>query len=485
MSSLRVLLLSALSGHLLSGGVAAAADPPAVPSIAPAVSRQPDSAAPAPEVKARPADQPAAASPPPDAAIVALRQQLEELKQEVEMQKALVEATTGDAEAATKEAMFRIYGWTDMGFGKIWTKPHDVVSALAPTTAGSFTLGNINVYLDFQPTEKWSSLVELRYTNLPNGTPSISSTTGPGQPNSTLVGDYNAPIPWTITKLGGVIIERAYIQYRHNDAIQLRVGQFLTPFGIWNVDHGAPTLIALALPVFMIQQLFPRTQIGLQVLGSTHAGNWEFGYAGYISNGRTAGEVDPTDDKMFGGRLYGRTNRPWRLQVGVSGLTGRYSDKQTKFTGIVPPTFTTVETTAYREIDLGLDVSLDVGPLRVRSELSRGQYVYEAGKRPADMISGVGARAANSVQLDWYLLTAYRLPWLNLEPYFYGEAYKWPTTFGDGYVDLSVGLNIYFTPVAQLRFQYVENLFFKDFSGLTRDAGQDKKLVFARLVLGF
>jgi hypothetical protein len=238
------------------------------------------------------------------------------------------------------------------------------------------------------------------------------------------------------------------------------------------------------LPVFMVQQLFPRTQIGVQVLGSTHVGNWELGYTGYISNGRTVGEVDKTEDKMLGGRLHARTNRPWRFQVGLSGLTGRFSNSKTTVTSFAPISFADVETLAYREIDLGLDLSLDIGRLRLRSELSRGEYIYEAGKRPANMFTP-GVWSPNYVMADWYVLAAYHLPWLNLEPYLYGEALKWPVFLGDGYVDLSAGLNIYFTPVAQLRIQYVKQYYYKDLSGLTRDPGQDKQLVFLRLVLGF
>lgn len=395
------------------------------------------------------------------------------------MQKALAETTA--AEAATKEQTLRLYGWMDMGMTRLWGQPGDLPSVLPAAQAASFAVGNINLYFDFQPTEHWSSMLELRFTNQPDGDVSFNQLT----PVSTSYVDSGAPIPWSFTKLGGVVLERAYIQYRHNDLLQLRLGQFLTPFGIWNVDHGAPTLIAMALPVFMVQLLFPRTLIGIEALGNTQVGNWDLGYVAHVSNGRTLYQHDPTNDKAFGGRIYGRTSRPYRIQLGASAYWGRYSEVTTTLKFVPQVSFSSMEVTAFDELDLGLDLSLDAGPLRFRTELSRGQYVYETGKRPPDVLGAPGAKTADSVQLDWYGLLAYRLPVWGLEPYLYFEYYKWPSGAGDGYVAPSAGLNIYVTPSAQLRFQYIEHYFYSDLSNWTRLHDRDKKIAIFRLVLGF
>jgi len=332
----------------------------------------------------------------------------------------------------------------------------------------------------------------VRFTNIPDGDDAAGYPGFPGVPptpynrTSTQYNDFGATIPWSYVHLGGIVLERAQIQYRWSDALQFRIGQFLTPFGIWNVDHGTPTLIALGMPVFMVQQLFPTTQIGAQVLGSLHVDDWELGYNFYVSNGRTPAAIDYTADKAFGGRVFGRTSHPYRLQIGLSGFTGRFSDTQRNVTSFAPYTIASTEVTAYREIDVGADVSLDIGPLRIRSELSRGQYVYEQWKRPWDFLSPTpGAQVADSVQLDWYALVAYRLPVWNLEPYLYFEYFKWPTGLGDGYIAPSAGLNIYFTAAAQLRLQYIQNLFYKDMTNFTRQPDYEKKVVMARLVLGF
>ena len=234
----------------------------------------------------------------------------------------------------------------------------------------------------------------------------------------------------------------------------------------------------------MIQLLFPVVQIGVEAVGNTQVGEWDLGYAAYVSNGRTPYQVDPTDDKMLGGRVTARTRRPWGLQLGLSGLTGRFSQKQTNVISLAPLDFSDTELSAYREVDLGADVSLDVGRLRVRSELTRGQYVYEAGKRPIALGPFPNAKAANNIQLDWYLLTAYRLPWLNLEPYLSYERFQFRSGLGEGYMSLSGGLNVYFTPAAQLRLQYRYDLFLQDL-WVVKTSPQDNRLFMARIVLGF
>ena len=468
----RRLLASVAIADLLMVGLAFGAAPPEDQATAAA-----PAAAPAAELRAP------APPPPPDPAIADLKRQMNALKEEVQTQRALLETTGGDQEAAAKEAPLRIYGWMDAGLNKTWVGNQNVLGFLVGTKAANFAVGNINLYFDFQPFERWSSLVEVRFTNLPDG--SVTFLSNPPSLLNTTVFDYGAPLPWSFATLGGLILERAYIQYRHNDLLQVRVGQFLTPFGIWNVDHGTPTLIALALPVFMVQLLFPPAQMGVEALGDSPVGDWDFGYMAYISNGRMPHQVDQTNDKTFGGRLYARTSRPWRLQLGVSGLTGRFSDKAIAVTSVKPVIFSETEITAYREVDLGADLSLDIGHLRVRSEFSRGQYVYEEGKRPADNYGPLGSKVANNVMMDWYLLAAYRLPWLNLEPYLYYEYFQWRTGLGAGYMAVSGGLNVYFTPAAQLRLQYIDDVFFEDLSNFKRSAPQDNKLFIARIVLGF
>ena len=43
----------------------------------------------------------------------------------------------------------------------------------------------------------------------------------------------------------------------------MRVGQFLTPYGIWNVDQGMPMLILLYRPFLRASEMFPEHRLGV------------------------------------------------------------------------------------------------------------------------------------------------------------------------------------------------------------------------------
>jgi hypothetical protein len=102
---------------------------------------------------------------------------------------------------------------------------------------------------------------------------------------------------------GAIILERAQIEWSGAEWLNVKAGYWFTPYGIWNIDHGSPTLIALNEPQFVVFEGFPARQVGIDVNGLFHATAWDFEYHAYVSNGRTLGQQDLTDDKMIGGRL--------------------------------------------------------------------------------------------------------------------------------------------------------------------------------------
>jgi hypothetical protein len=65
---------------------------------------------------------------------------------------------------------------------------------------------------------------------------------------------------------------------------------------------------------------------------------------------------------------------------------------------------------------------------------------------------------ADSMRLGTYLVVAYRLPWLGLEPLVMVEWLRYPVPralpVGEGVLMGSVGLNAYFSPATMLRTQF-------------------------------
>lgn len=444
------------------------------------------------------ADQPTesrAAADPGDDSLPALRQRINELGARVEQQAAELQAqkASTDVTAAVSdgdngaESALRFYGFADMGLQRMMPRRSSALNGITPSKETTFVLGNINLYMDAQPSRDWGALVELRFTNYPNGAeigcgPSMGNCR---RQNTDVYDTTSASGGWSRVRWGSVVLERAYLEWHRSDLFTVRAGSFLTPFGIWNIDHGTPTLISLMLPQFEVNELFPLRQLGVEVLGNLHRGPWELGYFAYVSNGRTSAEVDFTDDKMLGGRLYAVLHQPFRLAFGLSGLAGRYSDQERMVASLLPYKIRRHELVAYWEQAGGVDFSLDVGALRVRSEFAIRRVAYDQGKR--DLNYGQpGVYNPDRLEWDNYWLFAYQLPWAGLEPFVYMEIYRLPTFVSEGVLSPSVGFNIHFTASAQLKTQYSYGKF-ADLPDITSDrsSSHNYHLIGTRLVLAY
>lgn len=168
--------------------------------------------------------------------------ELQELKARLDAQQAEIEALTSGTETAEKQPRLRFYGFADAGINKVFGA-NSFLDAILPSRANTFVMGNINLYLHAQPTESWTVMIETRPTNAPNGD-GLAANPGQGYEQvNTNVLDPTAP--YARVRWGGIAMERAYVQYRHSDLLEVRAGLFPTPFVIWNLDHGTPTLISL------------------------------------------------------------------------------------------------------------------------------------------------------------------------------------------------------------------------------------------------
>jgi hypothetical protein len=348
--------------------------------------------------------------------------------------------------------MFRLYGFIDMGLQKLWATDDPII----PTRKTTFVLGNVNLYLDFHPANDWSSLTEVRLTNYPNGhsTYGIPAFGVPFTRVDTTTSDPGNGQGYDNLRWGSIVLERAYIQWQKSPKLGLRVGQFLTPYGIWNVDHGTPTLISLYRPFFQANEMFPEHQLGVEAFGrfdDLPLEHWQLDYHAYVSNGRTPGNVALIHDKMIGGRLVASATRPYAMAFGVSAIRGRYVDQEINVS-VEDGTTERPTTVAYDEYAVGVDGSVDLGGLRVRGEVALRNKRYDTGKREISWAPGVYTADGN--EADIYLLAAYRIPRTRFEPYLYGEWYRWPTPLGEDALTGSGGLNIYFTPAIQLKLQF-------------------------------
>lgn len=447
-------------------------------------------------------DNPSASQETP--AVVDLAAELATLKAEVEALKAKqeeAEATallSQEAEASTSGAeALRIYGFMDFGIDKYFLTDDDALHVLRPTEATTFVFGNLNLYFDANPIEHLRAMVELRLTLSPNGE---ETELGPPlgtsyQRTDTTAFEYSDPSSQSALRLGGLYIERAWAEYQFSSLFKLQWGMFLNPFGIWNLDHGSPTLISLMLPEFIASQMMPTRLLGVHLYGSKFFGSWEMGYAVHVTNGRTPIDFDFTEDKAVGARLFFANESDFgRLVLGASGYFGRYIDRIRKFEPTAKSYIEAIDTVDYTEAVAGVDFALDVGGLRVRSEgVLRWVNTNDGLAERTVTFDGSEAYLPNRREYAAYVLAAYRTPW-RLEPYLEFETShksavvpKWAGrgVLGEANTNvyfLSAGLNIELTTHTLLKTQFVWD---RAYNTTTKQMLANTPIVFIRVVTSF
>lgn len=124
--------------------------------------------------------------------------------------------------------------------------------------------------------------------------------------------------PNTAKNEGKIFVEVFTLEYYLNQYLNFRLGRFLTPGGIWNVDHYPPFVLTQERPQH-IRKIFPQLQDGLQLLGSTHVASVTTDYILYVSNGQgNTGHGDGNEDKAVGARLKFSLPVLSRAEIGTS-----------------------------------------------------------------------------------------------------------------------------------------------------------------------
>jgi hypothetical protein len=465
----------------------------AIPPLAvamPVLAQEPSGDEAPPAESAAPDAPVAAPSPaaPSDAdRLQALETQVAEQQKKIESLEAeRAEAVAPDLAAEAEQPKLHIYGFADMGGQWLHTGDgpyHDIIAS-----APAFVVGNINLYFDARPSPAWRAMVETRYGLAPHG-----SWDGLTQVDNHFM-DTSSPSGRGYAIWSGVILERAWLQWTYNGRFALQAGYLLTPYGIWNVDHGTPTLISLLLPSLQVDEAIPQHQVGVQALGAIPVDNWQIAYHAYLTNGRNGIGADAHWREGTGGRLILRRIGELRVALGGSGYFGKYH----KDVFLQPPVRkdpVTGEPTAYfeksqwavdggyaaTEWSLGADLSLDYLGFRFRGETMVRHVMYDDGKHEHKTFGNPAAMIPNHYRHYAYAILAYRFA-SHYEPYLfvdYNDADPQISLNKMG-VCVSAGLNLYFTASAILKLQYADQRF-----SHTEGGQMDMKFAAARLVLVF
>lgn len=355
------------------------------------------------------------------------------------------------AEAQLDDSGFRpsleLSGFADFNYTHFLI-PNDDPWRILYNNKGHFGVGNLNVYFDGKLSETVRSFAEIRFTYLPHG--NVNNLGPPATRASNESSDYTRNE--RDIHLGGLRIERAWLQWSPHQLFRVKVGHWLTPYGIWNVDHGSPTIVPVTRPFVVDEQLLPESQAGILVEGRYDvADHLAVEYGAGLSNGR--GPIDMYYDydrsKGLTGRLKVLSTHFGDLQVGVSGYHGSYTDADIDLaiedTGL---SSSDIVTTEFKEASFAADVRFTKGGLVLQSEFILNDRVYEEGGRS----SAGGGLTPDNRRWGVYGLTGYRFDWFGVMPYVIGEYSPVPNAsipeLPRKLVLLGGGLNI--RPIAQV-----------------------------------
>lgn len=378
------------------------------------------------------ADQPAAAAPAQTGDRgPSLEDRLRALEEENARQKAENAAQAAELEAlgqrldASEEAQargeegassefepsFHVYGFMDLTLQKWFTNEESMwVAAFQDNLSFMFT--GVNVYMQSNITQSLSALVELRFTFLPLG---AEKTIVPYEREDTHVSD---PQSKEEVAIGGVVIERAHMTWQPIDAFGVTAGRYLTPYGIWNIDHGSPVVLSTALPFLLLSDMIQGAQTGLQIHGRFFPReSLMLDYAVTFSNGRGPTEeiMDLDDHKAVGLRLrltYDR--KDVRFSLGGYAYAGKMTDTVKGYAELGTANFEVTDVESYHEYSGAGDLLLELYGVRLQSEFAGGYLRYDV--RPVRIMPFVGIASPDGEKqpdhLRWsnYSILAWTLP---------------------------------------------------------------------------
>lgn len=220
-------------------------------------------------------------------------------------------------------AKFRIYGFADMGFQKIFFKDNAFLKNVFSDRL-ELTFDHLNLYTALSPNDNVRMLIEVGYKHNPTYSGNVMGqiVTIEGMGVDTVKPAQSA----VLNKRSGkesFEIERATAQLKVNQYFNLSFGKFITPAGIWNVDHGSPVILTQRQPTqFSFMELFPKSQIGLMSEGTVFIGDADLSYTLYSGTGRNGLQIKEVKDLAAGGQL--RCNLPLldEFRIGTSAYTG-------------------------------------------------------------------------------------------------------------------------------------------------------------------
>ena len=278
------------------------------------------------------------------------------------------------------ERSLDIYGFLDTVLFYFNVAGNDAANGLFPDSL-SFMVNRLNLYFSSRMTETLSAMVELRFTFLPHGVEKSYNLPMAGVVYERINSTVMDPLTGEEVTLGGLSIVRARMTWQPFEFLGFHVGRFITPYGIWNIEHGSPVIIPVRPPYLLVRNVIPRSQTGVQVFGAAFPHErFRLDYAVTVANGRGPTEAiyDLDNNKALGFRLKGRyEGKNWSLNLGGYLYWGETTDIVKTIDNLQPIHFSVEQKENYTEITGALDLLLEVFDFRLQAEYVRGSIKYD------------------------------------------------------------------------------------------------------------
>jgi hypothetical protein len=390
---------------------------------------------------------------------------IDELQENYEMlanEQEMAQMAAAQTEADLKK--FRVYGFFDMTFAKFFFEDDSAWNLIYPKSS-SFMFSRLNIYFASEMTDTLSFLAEVNFSFMPQGQHTgqildnqIVIYTPDGREEARgnyKVKDTTVTDPFTTRQFqqGMIYIERVHLTYQPRDWFGITAGRFITPYGIWNVDHASPVILTAREPYMQIREMVPLAQTGFQLFGRAFmSDSWFMDYAVTLSNGRgpVQSMYDLDENKGLGARLaFAYQGSKVFARLGGYGYMGK-SSEIAKIQHIVindddvtpddPDGFRVkvVDTESFDEYIGTADFLLETYGVRLQSEFVYRYVKFDTPGQPTSLESSFGGLPpplvdpnyayANFIGLSYYVLLAYTLPLdeyigrVRITPYF---MYEW------------------------------------------------------------
>ncbi len=384
---------------------------------------------------------------------------------------------------AHQDVPLDIYGYFDVTFVKTMFEKESLYSTVI-TDKFSFYSAGLHLMAASQMTQHLSALVELQFTLAPNGA-EINNAIYDEETGARYV-DYERVDTHYVSPMtsedfwhGAVSIERMHFTWAPRDWLKILAGRFLTPYGIWNMEHGPTVIIPSHPPMMQIRRMVPPRQLGLQLFGTFFPrSDSSLEYYITVSNGRDGpfptDTVDLDNNKALGAGLrYNIAQASWSVSAGGYGYLGDNTDHVKNVylsRSDLDVRVEVLDVHRDQELDLSAYILAEIQGLRLQTEFvwRRVDYEIPPPLNPIDSIlSGqnfgdVTAKEASYTGWDVYGLIAYQLPldrWLNklrILPYILYESTKMSDI--KPYYNqqlLSAGINLRPSPWTTIKFEYL------------------------------